>query len=254
MKNKNILRYAFLPAFALCLALTARVALADVIDSGGTTPGCDQKVLTAMQDKANARVAYDVASTEQVTTKPDSILAMTCFNNAAGEAAVDIGSMFSKDFSTPLGNIVPDGLTAFYDDFDGAIGKDTNTIDYTQTALGGAGSITSCNYIQDLWTKVKNTGIQPDVPFYRYSDLVNAGSMPNGTSTTGNGVAPANTTKFYKDWNTSDGTDNDFAKVGTDIGALPKAATPTTFDQYANFQDVCTVMKNATITGSATCP
>jgi hypothetical protein len=250
MTQKSILKGLTLSAAVLCLALCAGTALADKIDaSGGTTPGCDQKVLTAMQDKANARVAYDVASTEQVIDQPDSILALTCFNNAAGEAAVNIGSMFSGDFTTPLSKIIPDSLTSTYDDFKMSDGYISGKVDYTQTTLGGAGSINNCNYIQDLWTQVKSEGIQPDVPYYRYSDLVNAGSMPNGTAT-----APAATSNFAKNWNTSDGTDNDFGKVGTDIGALTKANTPTTFDPLLNNDDVCTVLNKATILGSATCP
>lgn len=237
-----------LPLVAVCAMLSAMPAFADAIDANGPTPGCDQRVLTAMQDKANARVAYDVASTEQVIDKPDSILAMTCFNNAAGEAANKLGSMFSGDFTTPLSKIVPDALSAFYDDFKGADGNDTNKVDYTQTALGT--SVTNCNYVQDLWTQVKSEGIQPDVPYARYSDLVNNGSMPTGTAT-----APASTSNFYKDWNTSDGTDNDFGKVGTDIGALPKAATPTTFmADPVNTDNSCAVMTKAGMSPPSPCP
>ena len=248
MKNKSSLRYTLFPALALCLALSAGTAFADAIDAGGTTPGCDSKVLTAMQDKANARVAYDVASTEQVIDKPDSILAMTCFNNSAGEAALKLGSMFSGDFTAPLAKIVPDSLTAFYDDFDGADGKVTNKVDYTQTTLGT--SMTGCNYMQDLWTQVKSEGIQPDVPYPRFSDLANTGSMPTGAAT-----APASTSNFYKDWNASDSTDNDFGKVNADIAALPKAATPTTFvPDPVNTDDVCATMGKAGITVPAPCP
>ena len=249
--KSNSLRRLVLPVFALMLALSVQTAaFADAIDaSGGTTPGCDSRVLTAMQDKANARDAYDVAATEQVINKPDSILAMTCFNDAAGEAATKLGPMFSGDYSTPLSKIVPDSLTAFYDDFKDAKGNDTNKVDYTQTALGAAGDIKNCNDLQDLWTEVDSEGIQPDVPYYRYSDLVNAGSQPTGTTTA------ASTSKFGKDWTTSDGTDNDFGKVNTDIGALPKAATPTTFiADPVNTDDFCGAMTKATITPPAACP
>ena len=67
--------------------------------------GCNQTVLTAMEAKAQARVAYDVASTEQVLDKPDSVLFMTCFNNSAGNAAANIGTQlaslkFSRDDET----------------------------------------------------------------------------------------------------------------------------------------------------------
>ncbi len=249
MTHSKLLSLA-LPLFLAALALSSRLALADPIDTpSGTTPGCDSKVLTAMQDKANARVAYDVASTEQVINKPDSILAMTCFNNAAGEAASQLGQMFSGDYTTPLSKIIPDSLTAFYDDFKDAKGNDTGKVDYTSaaTTLGGAGSIKNCNDLQDLWTEINSEGIEPDVPYYRYSDLVNSGSPPAGTTAAG--------PKFTKDWTTSDGTDNDFGKVNTDIAALPKAATPTTFvADPVNTDDVCQTMTKAGITVPSPCP
>jgi hypothetical protein len=252
MKRNRLLRILVLPVFAATLALAAQVALADPIGTGATNatvPGCDSKVLQAMGDKANARVAYDVASTEQVVNKPDSILALTCFNNQAGEASSQLGQMFSGDYTTPLSKIIPDSLTAFYDDFQDAPGKDTGTIDYSSaaTTLGASGDIKTCNGLQDLWTKVDSEGIENDVPYYRYSDLVNAGSTPSGLTAAGS--------KFTKDWNTSDGTDNDFGKVNTDITNLTKANTPTTFiADPVNTDDVCATMTKASITLPSPCP
>jgi hypothetical protein len=247
MKGNMLKRRLALSALALgCALFVSWGAVADRIDSpSGTTPGCDRDVLNAMSAKANARVAYDVASTEQVIDKPDSVLALTCFNNAAGNAALQLGQMFGGDFTTPLGKIVPDALTAFYDDYKGADGYDTGTVDYTQTALGTG--ITSCDFIQDEWDQIKQEGIQTNIPYPKHSDYI-TGTPPNGVTTV---LAGSN---FEKDWNQSV-ADNDFGSVSSAITALPIANTPNTFmSSQVNTDDACAAMFKAGITGSATCP
>lgn len=236
-----------LSALTLCCALfISWGAVADQIDAAsGTTPGCDRKVLDAMSAKANARIAYDVASTEQVIDKPDSILALTCFNNAAGNAALKIGQMFGGDFTTPLGKIIPDALTAFYDDYKLADGYETGTVDYTQTALGTG--ITSCDFIQDEWDSIKQEGIQDNIPYPKHSDYI-TGTQPNGVTTVLGG------SNFDKDWNQAV-ADNDFGSVSTAITNLPIANTPTTFmSSPVNTDTECDAMFKAGITGSAACP
>lgn len=231
----------------LCFALLVSWgAAADQIDAAsGTTPGCDRKILNAMSAKANARVAYDVATTEQVVDKPDSILALTCFNNAAGNAALQIGQMFGGDFTTPLSKIVPDSLTAFYDDYKQADGYDTGIVDYTQTALGTG--ITTCDFIQKEWDQIKQEGIQTNIPYPKLSDYI-TGTQPNGVTTVLGG------SNFDKDWNQSV-ADADFSNVSTAITALPVANTPTTFiSSPVNTDDACAAMFKAGVTGSATCP
>lgn len=251
MTGKEFKRHLAPPALALCCAvLISWGAAADQIDApSGTIPGCERDVLNAMSAKANARVAYDVATTEQVIDKPDNILAMTCFNDAAGNAALQVGQMFGGDFTTYLANIVPNALTSFYDDYAGAPGYDDPTLRaqfYTgQTAL--ATTVTTCDNMQSLWDFIKQEGIQKNIPYPKYSDYV-TGTQPNGVTTV---LAGSN---FDKDWNQAV-ADNDFANVSNAITALPVANTPTTFmSSQVNTDDACAVMFKAGITGSATCP
>jgi hypothetical protein len=234
------------PAIALCLGLLFSLpAAADPIGTGGgKLPGCDDRIMKAMNDKANARVDYDVAETENVIDKPDSILALTCFNNAAGEGALQLGSMFSGDFTTQLNNIIPDSLTAFYDDFKDAPGNDTGVVDYTQTALGT--NIGSCTYMDDLWTQIKTEGLQKNMPYPLASDYV-TGQQPAGGDTV------ASPSKFDDNWQKAS-SDNDFGNVSSDIGLLPKATTATTLlSSPVNTDDECQVLTKIGMGGSV-CP
>ncbi|MEZ0224452.1 MAG: hypothetical protein ACAH83_07865 [Alphaproteobacteria bacterium] len=245
MTGNSFKKYFAPQAFTLCFALLVSWgAVAGQIDAASdTTPGCERKVLDAMSAKANARVAYDVATTEQIVDKPDSILAMTCFNNAAGSAAL-LGQMFGGDFTTPLSKIVPDSLTAFYDDYQLADGYDTGTVDYTQTALGT--SISTCDFMQLEWDQLKQEGIQKNIPYPKYSDFV-TGTAPNGVTTVLGG------SNFEKDWNQA-AADNDFGSVSSAITALPIANTPTTIlASPVNTDTECDVMVKIGVYGGP-CP
>ncbi len=211
--------------------------------------GCNQTVLTAMEKKAQARVAYDVAMTEQVLTKPDSVLFMSCFNNSAGNSAQQIGSIFSGDYTAGLTNIVPDALTAFNNDFEESIGNDSGTVDYTQTALGT--NIAACDQIQPLWDEVSNEGIKKNIPYVTYEELKN-NAVPTGALTAGsfdddpNGAANQN---FVEDWQQS-ATDGVFSDLNTATaaGTLPQVTIP----DYTATTSACSVVIQAGIAGS--CP
>jgi hypothetical protein len=211
--------------------------------------GCNQTVLTAMEKKAQARVAYDVASTEQVLDKPDSVLFMTCFNNSAGNSALNIGSIFSDDYTVGIDRIVPDSLTAFNNDWAEAAGNDSGVVDYTQTALGT--SITACDEMPELWDEISNEGIQKNIPYITYSEL-KANAVPTGALTTGTMDDDPNNApnlNFVENWQQS-ATDNVFAdlQAATAPGVLPTVTIPS----YAATTSACSVVMAATIAGS--CP
>jgi hypothetical protein len=211
--------------------------------------GCNQTVLTAMEAKAQARVAYDVASTEQVLDKPDSVLFMTCFNNSAGNSAVNIGSIFSDDYTTGLNRIVPDSLTAFDNDWEEALGNDLGSVDYTQTALGTG--ITTCSAITDLWQEVSDEGIQKNIPYVTYEEL-KLNAVPTGALTTGTfDDDPANATNlnFQENWEqaATDGAFSDL-QTATAAGTLPTVTIPA----YAATTTSCSVIIASGISG--TCP
>ena len=211
--------------------------------------GCNQTVLTAMEAKAQARVAYDVASTEQVLDKPDSVLFMTCFNNSAGNAAVNIGSIFSDDYTVGIDRIVPDALGAFNNDFAEADGNDSGVVDYTQTAVGT--NITACDEMDELWTNVSDEGIQKNIPYVTYAEL-KANAVPTGALTTGTfDDDPANATNlnFQENWQQA-AADGAFSHLNTATaaGTLPTVTIPA----YAATTTACSVVIAATIAG--TCP
>jgi hypothetical protein len=139
--------------------------------SGQTIEGCDQKILDAAQAKARALVVHDKAMTEEMIDKPDSQLALTCFNNIAGIAENEGGKLFSGPLNghwwssgvtypynksnppvwtadTYYTDDIEDSLNAFYDDFVDADGNDAGTVDYTQTTVT---DLPDCTEEQDLW-------------------------------------------------------------------------------------------------------
>jgi hypothetical protein len=208
--------------------------------------GCDPVVEKAQQSRAAAKVAYDVAITEEHIQKPDSVMSMTCMNNLAGIAASGAagggGTIFSGDFisASPSGNAgglratVQDALQTFYTAYADAMGADSGIVDYTQTALVNN---PACSETQDLWTEVKQGGVEQGVPNATLTDLMN-GTMPLGANT-----------DFVSDWGVSNGTDNLFTNYRNDVNAQPPPWNPT-FVQTNSF---CQMMMTANIPGAA-CP
>jgi len=208
-------------------------------------PGCNPQVLDAMQKKAQAKVATDVAMTESITDKPDSVLAMTCFNNAAGTSAVRGGSIFSGDFLTSLQPIIEDALNAFYDDFQDGEGYEAmlaglaTAVDYTQTVLADN---QDCNESKDLWTTIKDRGIQQGIPFASLSNLIS-------------GAAPAGLLagdEYNDNW-LRDVQDQIFNDLSNAIGTLPVPQTTV----FAPNMTACQILKqgpNPIIPPATPCP
>lgn len=149
--------------------------------------GCDPQVWQAMKDKAQSRVAYDVAVTEEIIKKPDSTLALTCFDQAANQSAVDGGGIFSGDFSAEMGTVVNDALNdllsnnflgSLLDDF-GFLG---GILAGLLGSLFGGGGWSGCSNMQDLWEEIVTmTGIETNVPLLSFQDLL-AGNVPGAAA------------------------------------------------------------------------
>lgn len=115
--------------------------------------GCDPNVWNALTAKADAQVAYDVAVTRQMINKPDSVLTLTCFDQAAGVSANVGGAIFSRSFAGPLGLIMP-------------------------VAPGGY----NCTAIGDLWNTIATGGINTGAPYVTFDDLLSDQRYPNPTN------------------------------------------------------------------------
>lgn len=240
---RNIsLPFFFTVAFAGIFALINFGASA----APSTPEGCDPKVEKAQQSRAEARTAYDVAVTEEHIEKPDNIEAMTCMNDLAGIAAagsgIGAGTVFSGPYTnqSPSGNAgglsatIVDGLQTMFTGYVDAMGADSGLVPYTNTALTNTGA---CNSTQDLWTQVKQGGVEEGVPNATLTDLL-SGSLPGGANA-----------DYSKDWSTSNGSDNVANNYQTDLAAQPPSWMPT----YVQTSSMCQQMITANIPGAA-CP
>lgn len=213
-----------------CVVLISTGAQAQAVE------GCSPAVLDAAQTKAQARVLYDVAVTEQIVVKPDSVLAMTCFNQAAGVSAERGGNLFSGSFigNTNFASVITDALTAFFDQFADAEGNDSTTVVYDQTTPDNN---VDCTGIEDLWEQIKTKGIAEGVPYLTFAELI-SGDIPAGAGD-----------RFTKNWEAgADPGLNIFSLLQTAITQLPVPAIP----DFSTANSFCEVVNVAG--GSATCP
>jgi hypothetical protein len=228
----RVTKKILLPAASMALLIWASVAMADPPPAPKVIKGCDPKVMEAMQAKAQANVAYDVAVTEQIVHKPDSVLAMTCFNQSAGVSAKEGGDIFSGDFTDDLEPIVEPALADFYgSDFDDSEGMDDEDMDGMYAAAASELSDTfDCNKMKDLWENSEKDGIHTDVPYATFDDMVN-NTPPAGAGD-----------DFTADWNAAkDEGVLDNLKTATD--ALPKPEVP----DFSNTTSSCDVLAKAGI-------
>jgi hypothetical protein len=235
-------------AFLVTIASAGILALVSVgayAAAPATPEGCDPLVEKAQQSKAEARVAYDVAVTEEHIQKPDSTLATTCFNNLSGinasGAAGGGGTIFSGEFisQSPSGNPggvradIQDALQTFYTAYVDAMGADSGLVDYTQTNLVNN---PACSETQDLWTEVKQGGVDQGVPYATITDLIN-GTIPAGANT-----------DYTNNWTTSKTTDNNFSTLKADLANQPLPNMPA----YNPNADFCTDLMAAGV--ATACP
>lgn len=140
-----------------CLALFSGAAGAQVV-------GCNPAVMNAMNARAQAQMAYDIAVTNEMIDKPDSVLDLTCFSNAAGVSAAVGGSIFSGDFTAGLNPVVATSPPPF-----------------------------NCTAMNDLWTAISTEGVNTSVPYATFDHLM-TGTIPLGAGadyTTSWGTAAA---------------------------------------------------------------
>jgi len=213
---------------AACAVLISTGAHAQAVE------GCSPAVMEAAQKKAQAKVLYDVAVTEQIVVKPDSVLAMTCFNQAAGVSAERGGNLFSGSFigNTNFASVITDALSAFFEQFADAEGKESTTVVYDQTTPDDN---VDCPGIENLWERIKDKGIATGVPYLTMAELM-SGTAPGAAGD-----------RFTKNWEAGD-TDGIFADLQTAITQLPVPSIP----DFSGANSLCAVI--AAAGASVTCP
>lgn len=160
--------------FLLSLVAVSCLCLASYGASAAPVAGCDPKVEKAMQAAAQARVAADVAVTEEIISMPDSVLTMTCFDDAAGVSAKVGGAIFSGDFTSDIEIIIEDALQEFDSQFEDAAGYDTGKVSYDDTDMTGT---FDCTEMNDLWdAAIEDDGVETSIPISLSLDDLMAGA------------------------------------------------------------------------------
>lgn len=225
----SVTKKLFLSALSVaCVVFISAGAHAQAVE------GCSPQVLDAAQKKAQARVLYDVAVTEQIVVKPDSVLAMTCFNQAAGVSAERGGNLFSGSFigNTNFASVITDALSAFFGQFADAEGLESTTVEYGNTTPDNT---VDCPGIENLWERIKEKGIATEVPYLTMAQLMDS-AIPGGAGD-----------RFTKNWEAGD-TDGIFGDLQAAIAALPVPAIP----DFSSANTLCDVI--AAAGASVTCP
>jgi hypothetical protein len=233
--NKIAAIFAKLPAKKLFLPCLSMVCALLISAQAQATEGCNPAVRDAQQRAAQARVAADVAITEEIVRKPDSVLAMICFARAAGVSAERGGNLFSGSFfgNTNFASVITDALAAMFGQFADAEGFDTaGVVDYATTDLQNDAE---CPGIENLWERIKEKGVTDGVPFLTMAQLI-AGAIPGGAGS-----------RFSANWDTAN-ADGIFSQLQDAINALPVAAVPN----FSGANTVCQVLSAAGV--SVSCP
>jgi hypothetical protein len=239
-----VMPYRFCAVFVFSLTLISANAYAQAV------PGCKPEVMNAMKAKAEAKVAYDVAVTEEIVAKPDSVLATTCFNKAAKNSAVKGGGIFSDvpppgatSWTGPLASglptVIEEPLSVMYGNFDGAEGREgINSNLYSSNASSLNVSGNDCNGVKDLWSRVEGGGVTGGVPYVTFNDLQN-GTIPGGSAAAGD-----------------DFTNNFAASTGSGVFSNLKtsmtATQPATAPSFTGNQSSCEVLRTAGVVSN--CP
>jgi hypothetical protein len=243
MKTLRVAFLSFLSALLLASSLPA---------AAQTVEGCSPTVMNAMKAKAEAKVAYDVAVTEQVVDKPDSVLATTCFNKAASNSAQKGGAIFSDEgaaawsgpLATGLKNVVEPSLDVMYENFEGSAGIVLNpvtalpAVEYDgdpARAIGAAAGGTDCEGVKNLWEQIQSRGVAGGIPFVTQENLMNTGF--------GGGAGFGD--DFESNWLASSSI---FTNLDTSVGALGPTAVPA----FSGNSSSCQVLQQAGVV--STCP
>ncbi len=177
-----------------------------VAPAAAQVAGCNPAVLNAMNARAQAQMAYDIAVTNEMIDKPDSVLTLTCFNRAAGVSAAALpaypggGNIFSGDFTAGLNPVVPTSAPPF-----------------------------ACTEMALLWAAISTEGVNTAVPYATFTDLLN-----------GNTAIPAGAGVDYTaSWTSARPAPAAvFTNLTTAVAALP---APVTFD-FTPAQSSCQVL------------
>ncbi len=239
--------------FDIAVQIAAFIAIALFMAQGGVANAqqCEPKIMEAVQATQQAKTAVDVGITQQIVRKPDSALAMTCFDQAARVAAQRGGNVFSGEFwTTGLDSAVQGQMSSILRNFDGSILQQdpsfSGLFTAAATSLGGAGNF-NCNLMRDLWGRVEDMSLNSLVPTSTMDDLVQAAYNSSLSGTT---IMPPGVTAVSELGQSLQRTYPLLNTVRNKILALPRATIPN----YGGANTINCVLRRAGIPTAGPCP
>lgn len=204
-------RMAMLFTLLFLIAANGREAVALV-------EGCDPKVMSALEAKATAKAAYDTAEVQQIIKRPESALAMTCFNEQAGSVAATAGG--AESFTGPLDvSIITANLNDVY--------KSPSNTDFSPSSLPDSAN---CQRMRTAWEETENTGVEGDTTVPSLKDMMDGTKPP--------GIAAGSA--FDRNFQSSQ-AQGVFSDLNAAVTALPE---PDVKD-YTNTSSSCDVLQAA---------
>ena len=227
------LRTMFRPFYAVTIGLTLSLYANQAV---ALTPGCDPLVWDAQKAMAEARINADVGAAERIINQPDSVLKLTCFDDAHQVSAVEGGAIFSEDFSADTAPLIGDVLqdfwnnnnfigTAYRDDF-GSTSPDDKDASSAYTYSGN--STYDCQNLNKAWTLSVGEGITDKAPFATIDNLI------------ANSVGLSNINNYQE--NMENGAKG--GPLSTALANLPTVTIPS----FTGQQTVCQVLSAAGMT------
>lgn len=151
-------------------------------------PGCDPTAWEALAARSQVYSLRDLSWTRQMIPQPESTLFSTCFPQAAKIAAKRGGNIFSGDFQFDLNEVVGPAISVMsLNMLETILWKIPFLADALDLLLSGgffgilvggeADPVYECDLMKVLWEEGTMNGVDSNVSYYNYDDLM-SGSVP----------------------------------------------------------------------------
>lgn len=145
--------------------------------------GCDPNKFAHMQDRSTLQVGNDLGATQEIIKKMDTVIALTCWPEAAQISANEGGAIFSGAFEGELNNVIGDMVNELLGQFVGSFLESFGTLGTLIGSWFGWGGGFTCNHMQDMWDDVVTRGINQAAEFLDVDGMI-ATALGGGSAST----------------------------------------------------------------------
>lgn len=217
-------------SFLMATALACFISLASG-SAYAQVAGCDPNKLDHMKDRAVLKVGDAMGCAQEIIRKMDSVVAMTCWPEAAQISANEGGNIFSGAFEGELNNVIGDMVDEMLNQFVGSFLESMGTLGGiigSWFGWGGPGTF-SCTHMQDMWDDVVTRGINQACEFLDLDALIAVAQSPSGVPFSASEFVDANLRALGGAGNVAD-------RINTVL-----TTPPTPVPNYVGANSVCAV-------------